>query len=445
MTDENSPNEPLSPESRTTLKLIFITLFLDLVGFSIIFPLFPSMLTYYIEEEGTSGMLGALISALESFSQAAGGPTDMGIVVLFGGVLGSLYALLQFVCSPIAGSLSDIYGRRPILLISIAGIAVSYIIWFFAGSFALLVAARVIGGIMSGNISTATAAIADVTTSTNRSRGMAIVGIAFGLGFIVGPAIGGFSSILDLTQYWPSLVQYGLNPFSTPALIAFMLAMVNLIFVYLRFKETLPTGTKSERIKRSINPVVMFKTDAYPGVTRTNMTNFFFISSFAGMEFSLTFLAADRLGYSPRENAYMFLFIGFLLAFVQGSYVRRRSGVIGPKRMAIHGLIMTAPGLFVLGIAQSSPVLYVGLFLISVGSAQIIPCLTALASMYAPAHEQGRILGIYRSLGALGRGVGPLIACVIYWRLGSQTAYTLGAISLIVPLALAASLPKTET
>ena len=102
----------------------------------------------------------------------------------------------------------------------------------------------------------------------------------------------------------------------------------------------------------------------------------------------------------------MFLFVGFVLAFVQGSYVRRRSAAIGPQRMAIHGLIITAPGLMLLGSAHTTAMLYAGLFFMAVGSAQVIPCLTALASLYAPANEQGRVLGVFRSLGALARGVG---------------------------------------
>ena len=446
MTPPKSPvntAEPLSPESKSVLKIVFVTLFLDLIGFSIIFPLFPAMLTYYLEREGESGLVGMVVNGLERFSQWAGSPTEFGIVVLFGGVLGSLYSLLQFVFAPILGSLSDRYGRRPILLFSISGLALSYFLWCFAGSFLLLIVARTIGGIMSGNISTATAVVADVTTPANRPRGMAIIGIAFGLGFILGPAIGGFSAALDLTQDLPALVKFGLNPFSAPALAALILSLANLAFVSLRFPETLrPSSALYDRPRRAINPLKLFRTYDYPGVTRTNWANFLFITAFAGMEFSLTFLAMDRLDYGPRQNAYMFLFVGLVLTLVQGGYVRRQSAKIGPKRMAVQGLATTIPGLLLVGLAQSSLVLYAGLFLMAVGSAQVIPCLTALASVYAPPHEQGRILGIYRSLGSLARGIGPLIACVLYWRLGAGMAYVLGAASLLAPLAVAASLPK---
>ncbi len=437
-------SDTLSTESRPVLKLVFFTLFLDLVGFSIIFPLFPSMLTYYMEQEGDTGLIGAVVSGLEQFTRLAGGPGDFGIVILFGGVLSALYSLLQFLFAPLIGSLSDRFGRRPVLLVSIAGIAVSYILWFFAGRFALLVLARVLGGIMAGNISTASAVVADVTDARNRSKGMAIIGIAFGLGFVIGPAIGGLSAGINLIEHWPSLAQYGVNPFSMPALAALCLSVVNLGYVAAKFTETRPKDLgASDRLRRSINPVALFRTEAYPGVTRTNLTNFLFLTAFSGMEFSLTFLAMDRLGYGPRQNALMFVFVGVTLAAVQGGYVRRWSAIIGPKRMSIHGLLLTIPGLVTIGLAESTALLYVGLFFMAVGSAQVIPCLTALASIYAPPEEQGRVLGVFRSLGALARALGPLCACVAYWQLGSAKAYFTGAAAIGLPLLMAAALPNS--
>ena len=443
MTSPNAAeSEPLSPQARSALIAMFVTLFIDLVGFSIIFPLFPAMLEHYLATEGTEGALGALVSGLERFASATGGPGGAGVTVLFGGVLGSLYSLLQFACAPILGSLSDRHGRRPILLLSIAGILVSYVMWFFAGSFLWLVLSRTIGGMMAGNISTASAVVADVTSAKNRSKGMALIGMAFGLGFILGPAIGGFTAMIDLTERWPGLADYGVNPFSAPALAAALLALVNLLFVLFRFKETLrPEVSTPDRPQRLVNPIALFRTDSYPGVTTTNLTNFVFLSVFSGMEFSLTFLAMDRFGYGPRDNAFIFLFVGLVLAGMQGGYVRRRSGVIGPKRMCLHGLITVAPGLALIGFAPNTPVLYVGLFFLAAGSAQVIPCLTALASLYAPAHEQGRVLGVFRSLGALARGVGPLVACLLYWRLGPTAAYAIGAAGMTVPILMAATLP----
>jgi MFS family permease len=432
---------PLDPRARTVLRAVFITLFIDLIGFSIIFPLFPHMLEYYLSHEGRVGMLRGIVRLLEGLSAAAGaGPG--GTVVLFGGLLGSLYSLLQFACAPLLGSLSDRHGRRPILVLSVAGIALSYVLWFVAGRFALLVVARVIGGIMSANISTATAIVADVTSEENRGKGMAIIGIAFGLGFIVGPAIGGFSAELNPLDRWPELARYGINPFSVPAFIALVLSLVNLTYVLFVLPETRPAGAgRTIAAQRPLNPLKLFHTENYPGVTRTNLAYFIFLSTFSGAEFALSFLAADRLGYAPRQIAVLMLFVGVVLVLVQGSYVQRRASEVGAKRMSIQGFVMAIPGILLVGHAESALVLYLGLFFMAAGSAQIIPCLSALASLYTPAHDQGRILGVFRSLGALARAIGPLLACLLYWRLGSAITYYLVALFMAAPLWIAFGLP----
>lgn len=434
--------EGLGPGAKRVLRIVFLTLFIDLVGFSLIFPLFPAMLAYYTANDPESGLLRLCESLIQRFEAMAGLGPGASTIVLFGGLLGSLYSLLQFVCAPLIGALSDRYGRRPVMLASMAGIAVSYALWFFADRFALLVLARLIGGIMSGNISTATAAVADVTTPRNRPRGMAIVGVAFALGFIIGPALGGFSTAIDITKTWPALTAYGVNPFSVPAGIAFALAITNLLSVALRFPETLlPAARRHTQTARTANPFRLFHAGQYPGVNAANLAYFIFLSSFSGMEFSLTFLAFDRFGYGPRQNAYMLLFVGFMLAATQGSYVRRYADRVGLRRMARHGLLLTMPGLILAGWAQSVPWLYAGLLFMSIGSAQVIPCMTSLVSAYAPPAEQGRILGVFRSLGALARATGPAVACVLYWRLGSGVAYYLGAGVLLVPAALVSLLP----
>ncbi|MFP6766614.1 MAG: MFS transporter, partial [Planctomycetaceae bacterium] len=163
MTDSHQPLTASRPR-RGSLKVLFLTVFIDLVGFSIIFPLFPDMLEYYLEHDGVDSLIGRLTSWLQGLS----GTTDsesqrLYTTALFGGVLGSLYSVLQFIFAPIWGRLSDRTGRRPILLISISGLAIAYVVWAFAGSFLLLVISRLLAGLMGGNISVATAAVADMT------------------------------------------------------------------------------------------------------------------------------------------------------------------------------------------------------------------------------------------------------------------------------------------
>lgn len=448
MTPTPISTEPTDNQRRGTLRAVFITLFLDLVGFSIIFPLFPGMLEYYSAQSPPSPSFALLYNALEHMTTSLGmGGGHWGVIVLFGGALGSLYSLLQFVGAPVFGAISDRIGRRPVVLFSLCGILISYVLWFFAGSFGLLVVARLLGGIMSSNISTATAIVADTTTEENRSRGMAVIGIAFGLGFILGPAIGGMTATFDLTAHFPGLVAYGVNPFSAAAGAALLLTVFNLAYVALWLPETRREAAPG-RVKRVANPLALLRTEAYPGVSRTNLTYFLFLLAFSGMEFSLTFLAHDRLEYTAGQNACMFLFVGLVLVAIQGGYVRRRSAAIGPRRMTLHGLFMVMPALAIVGLAghlQSALLLYTGLFFLAAGAAQATPCLTALVSVYTPAEDQGRVLGIFRSLGALARAIGPLFAALLYWSIGPTIAYCLGGAFVIIPLAIALGLPRVES
>ncbi|HNR32584.1 MAG TPA: MFS transporter [Candidatus Hydrogenedentes bacterium] len=436
----------LSPEARRAVGIVFLTLFIDLVSFSIIFPLFPNMLTYYREVEQGAGLFGWLYGATDRLTQLAGSPEgDWGVMVLFGGVLGALYSFLQFLFAPILGRVSDRIGRRPVLLIGVGGMAISHLLWVFAGRFWLFLLSRVIGGMMSANIATATAVVADVTDARSRPRGMALIGMAFGLGFIIGPALGGLSAMIDLTRYWPDLGAAGINPFSTPALIATGLSLVNLLQLALRFRESLPKGNGApDTTQRTANLFVLLRLRGNAGTGGVNLTYFLFFAVFSGMEFTLTFLTVDRLGYAPRENGLMFLYVGLVLALMQGSYVRVFAARLGPKRMSGHGILLAAPGLLLIGLAAisaSGPLLFLGLGLLAAGVAQAAPCLTALASLYAPPSDQGRVLGVFRSVGALARAVGPLAACLLYWGLGAELAYVAAGIFMLAPLWIARRLP----
>ncbi|NUM54519.1 MAG: MFS transporter [Candidatus Hydrogenedentes bacterium] len=441
-TREPLQTPPSDADTKRILRIVFFIVFLDMAGFSVIFPLYPSMLDYYLAREGSSGVLGSIVSWLDQLRLWLGARPEQGHDIIFGGFLSALYALLQFICAPILGGISDRVGRRPILLFAIAGLALSYGLWFFASTFLTLVVARLIGGLMSGNISAASAVIADVTTDRNRSRGMAVLGFGIGVAFMCGPAIGGISSMLDLTRHWPSLEAYGVNPYSAAAGASMLLAVLNWLVVAWGLPETLPRNGATERVPRSVNPLAMFVV-RYRGVTRANVTYFIFLLAFSGMmEFAITFLVKDRFDFQPGQIAVMFLFVGFVLALAQGTYVRRRSDVIGPKRMSIHGLLCIVPGIAIVGMAQSIWMLYLGLVLTTVGSAQVRPCMSALVSLYTPPNDQGRILGVFRSLEGLTRAMSPLLACLLYWNLGAPKAYGVAAFAVTASLALALTLPK---
>jgi MFS family permease len=314
----------------------------------------------------------------------------------------------------------------------------SYLLWVFSGSFALFIASRLLGGVMSGNISVATAAMADSTTSADRAKGMGMGGAAFGLGFILGPALGGMLCHVRVGQ------QGGiLNPFAAVAAGALLLSLTNWIWVATRFEETLGPAERTRRPGggRTINPARLFARSEFPGVRRTNILWFLYLLGFSGMEFTLTFLAADRFAYGPRDNAYLLTFSGLILVFVQGGLIRRLAPVYGEKRLVIVGLALLVPGFLLTGLAPRQGSLYLGLAVVSLGSALLTPAATALVSLYATADRQGSVLGVFRSLGALARAFGPILACLAYWQLGREIPYVAGASLLVVPLGLALTLP----
>ncbi|MEO0510509.1 MAG: MFS transporter [Verrucomicrobiota bacterium] len=440
--DQSSP-EPT--QKKRTLGIIFLTLFLDLVGFSIIFPLFPAMLDYYLPDgAGDGSLLGKLVAPLASWAEASGAENPrLMTAVLFGGILGSLYSVLQFLCSPLWGAWSDRIGRRKVLLLTISGLALSYLIWCVAASFWVLVLARVLGGAMGGNISVATAAVADSTTREKRSSGLAIVGIAFGLGFIVGPAIGGLFAKIDLTTIAPSLENFGINPFSVPALVSLILAVINLAWVYTQFEETLPEEKRdsSNSENRGLAAFQIF-TAGNANTRRTNLLYLIFMTAFSGMEFTLTFLAVERFAFSPAQNGGMFVYIGFILILVQGGIVRRLAGPVGEKRLAIAGLVFGFAAFLTLAIAFQLGVFFLALAALAFAIGLSSPTLSSLVSLYSSDAEQGANLGVFRSAGSLARTIGPLLAAFVYFAYGSQSAYIFGALIVVIPMLMALKLPQ---
>lgn len=429
-----------APDSsrKRAIGIVWLTVFIDLVGFSIIFPIFPAMLDWYLPREESGSMLHGLINLFKGLTH--GDNQQFLVAVLFGGLLGSLYSVLQFFSSPFWGRLSDHHGRRPILLITTTGTAIAYALWIFSGSFWVLVVSRVLGGIMAGNLAVATASVADLTDSTRRSKGMALIGVAFGLGFILGPAMGGLGSLVDMGVDPESTATFGLTPFSFPALLAFILAVFNIIWVWRAFPETLDAAHMEENRKKP-SPFLQLGSKI-PDVRRALKVYFIFIFAFAGMEFTLTFLALERLLYQPHNMALLFLFIGLVLSLTQGFVVRRYGHRFGERNFTTLGLLSACLSLVCLSVSQSTGLFYIGLALLGFGVGCASPSLSALVSLYSPARKQGSELGAFRSVGSMGRALGPLYGAGLYWWMGSQVAYLTSAILLFVAVIFSILLPR---
>jgi MFS family permease len=363
--------------------------------------------------------------------------------VLFGGVITSFYAILQFVFAPFWGALSDRRGRRGVLRLTVAGTAAGYLLWVVSGSFWLFLLSRVVSGAFSGNLSVATAAVADVTTRKERSRAMGLVGAAFGLGLVTGPVLGAVSAQLNLLARHPSLERFGINPYSVPALVSLALCVANLVWVNRSFKETLPESARSAaREARLRNPIRAIINLHNPDVRRANIVAFVYSLAFVAMETSITFLAFRRFGYSAAQNGILLGFLGFCSIVTQGLIVR----MLLKKADEIHvlkaGLVSTAAGLLVVGVGFHVWMMYAGLALTALGAGLVNPSTTGLISLYSRQEEQGRMLGIFRSLGSLSRAITPVVAGSVFALFGAESVFVGGAALSAAALALSAGLSQ---
>lgn len=442
-----STTAPISPKRPLSLGVIFLTLYIDLIGFSIIFPLGPDLLKHYLAVDGHSGLLGWFLEHINTLARSLGNETHLP-EVLFGGIISSLFSILQFIFAPFWGALSDKRGRRPILLFTVAGTALSYLLWVVSGSFWLFLLARLVAGAFGGNLSVATAAVADVTSRTERSKAMGLVGAAFGLGLVTGPMIGAFTAHINLLDRFPGLAAWGINPFSVPALLSLAMSVINLIWIQRRFKETRPPevrGTPAEtRLRNPLRAILGLHDARIRGV---NLVAFVYSIAFVAMEASLVFLSAERFGYTARQNGLLMGFLGVCSIITQGVIVRKILKRVPETRVLGGGLVVSSVGLLLIGFAPAPVWLYAGVGLLALGSGLVNPSTTGLISLYAGADEQGRVLGIFRSLGSLSRAITPITAGIVFWTFGKYGSHTVffGAAAMAVGAWIASTrLPQPE-
>jgi len=423
----------VSPILRTqVLKVLFISLLLDLISFTFILPLFPKLIEFYRNHEtgDPSTVLSKILFGLNAYKNSFAKPINSRYdIVLLGGALGSLFSLCQAVASPFIGTLSDKYGRRTALLWSMCGNILSVALWVAATDFRTFLASRVVGGLSEGNVQLAMAIATDISDESQRGSTMALVGVCFSIAFTFGPALGAYLSTLQIMDK---------NPFAMAAGFSLFLIVTETIYLYVSLPETLPSATTAVQDaithgKASKNPNGAPKPRARTNSHFVlNASHFTFILFFSGMEFSLPFMTYDLFSYQAKDSGRLLGFIGLVASLLQGSVVRR----MHPLKVVQMGVVSCTIAFLILGRVQTQGALYGAAALLAVTSATVVTGLNSLSSFEARADERGNKLGNHRSFGQIGRSLGPLIFCSLYWWAGRETAYAAGAAGMVGVAAL---------
>ena len=390
MSDKNNKSQKL---------FIFLTVFIYLLGFGIIIPIIPIL----------SRELGA--TATEA------------------GLLMSCYSLMQFLFSPFWGRLSDRIGRRPILLFCILGEGFSYILFAYARNLETLFIARILAGFFGASISTASAYISDITPNHERSKGMALIGVAFGLGFVFGPALGGVLSL------WGKHISP--EPFFSTAFTALWVSGIcfaNFIFGSKFLTESLVTKAaprpKSSRLKTIATKIKM------PTLGPLMIVYFLTSLSMSSMEATLVWFMAEKFHWGLQEVSFGFAYIGVMLILTQGFIVRRMIPKVGERNTLTTGLAFFIIGMTGIAIAPSIPLMAITMTFLAVGNGLMNPSTLGSISLISPADEQGMILGVTQSLSSLGRILGPITGGFIYASIAFSAPFYFSGVMGLVALGI---------
>ncbi len=380
---------------RSPLVFIFITVFVDLLGYGMMVPLLP----FFVQRQ-------------------AGGAAAAGL-------LGSLYASMQLFSGPVLGALSDRFGRRPVLLACLLGTSGAYLLTGLADSLSLLFLAIALDGLTGGNLTTAYAYIADVTGPDERARGLGLVGAAFGLGLMAGPALGGLLSGFGL---------------SVPAFTAAAIALGNVLFGVFVLPESLPPERRTSTPPRQLlNPFgQLWGLVRVPSIQRLLAGLFALNLAFAGLQNNFPLFSQARFGWDAPRNGVFFAFVGVCAVLIQGVLFGRLQPRFGERALARVGLLCMAAGLAGLALAPQDWLLYPSVAVVALGTGTSIPSLTALVSGRMPANEQGRLMGGTQTLLSLTTILGPTLAGLAFERVGVTAPYWLGSALALAALALAA-------
>lgn len=384
---------------RSPLFLMALTIFIDFTGFGLVIPLLP----FWAEHLGANAL-------------------GVGLIL-------TTYALAQFLFTPLLGSLSDRYGRKRIIFVSLCIEALAFALTALANSLPLLLIARIISGIGASNIGSAQAVVSDVTPPEKRAAGMGIIGAAIGAGFVVGPALGGL------------LAPHGEI---TPFLVALVMALLNALLVLFFLPET----RRQQAVQKTSGKffVGWNKVMHHGPVLSLVLVNLFYTLAFTGMETVFPLLTQQSFGWSASQNGYVFTYVGLLIIVMQGGLVRQLVKRYGERNLMISGLLLLGAGLLMLIWSTNLAFLLIAVGTLSIGDGAVTPTSAAVLSLLTPAEEQGEILGFAQGLGGLGRAIGPIIAGALF-TLGSGVPFLAGScfalLAILVTLPVMANIQQT--
>ena len=387
------------PSKNNRLVFILVTMFLNFLGFSILFPILPFMIEHYVK--------------------------NVNEIALFVGLLLSVYALCQFISAPGLGLLSDKFGRKPILLISLFGSVIGYIVMGIGGALWVLFLGRIIDGLTGGNISTIFAYMADITEPKERGKYFGLLGAAGGVGMMFGPVIGGFTALIHL---------------SAPLYIAAGITFLNMVFGYFILSESLPAEHRLQKIDlKHLHPFKQFHYIFSVNILRRLiLVGFIFFLAMNAMYANNSVFMKDVLSWNPTKIGILLFVIGIVDIFSQGFLIRRLLPKFGNTKVAIAGLLLVIIG-FVMAASTAiiiSPVLfYIGLIILNIGDGLFEPSESSLISTAVGPKMQGRVQGANQGMQSIARIIGPFFVAWIYqfWRgLPYITEALLVVISLVI-------------
>ncbi len=357
--------------SRGALTILFATVFVDLLGFGIVIPFLP---LYAARLQVRALGIGLILSS---------------------------YSLTQLISAPLLGSLSDRYGRRPVIILGLLGSSVSYVIYGLANSFLVLLASRAVHGACAGTVATAQAYVADVTSDAERAHGMGLIGAAFGLGFVLGPAVGGLLGHADLR---------------VPVFFAAAITFLNFVCAATVLPETHRKAASPQRGWRAMSsPLLSLPRQlARHRLWRLFATVLLLTSAMAGFEATFAVMVAAVYGYSAREIGELLAFAGLLQALTQGYLLRKMVARQGEIKLIRAGILLFAAGMAPMANWPNRQLLWLLIGMLSVGYGLASPSLASLISLSTPAQLQGEILGINQSAQSLARICGPIFAGFVY-------------------------------